>query len=263
MSIARTALLLCASLAAPTLAWAQDAAPFVTQLRLPARNLVVDAIAWRVDGGIEVARADLERLGLALSADTSERVLLDTTPGLTYREDAAAAAIELACTCLQTQRLDAPPPQQSAADRATGAYLNYDIDAQWIEAQTLSAATVVEAVAFGRWGLIESSWIGATAGDARGVTRLETRWTLDWAERRVRLQLGDSTAVSAGGAPLRFAGVQIGRRFELAPSMITYPTALLAGEAASASTLSFMLMARCARVSMCKAGHSFSTTRLW
>jgi hypothetical protein len=61
----RTAVLLAVSLAAPALAWAQDAAPFVTQLRLPARGAAIDVVAWRGAGGVEVARADLERLSIA------------------------------------------------------------------------------------------------------------------------------------------------------------------------------------------------------
>jgi len=233
----RTAVLLCISLAAPALAWAEDAAPFVTQLRLPARQAAIDVMAWRTSDGIEVTRADLMRLQIVLPEGAGERIALSAVPGLAYTESAGDAAVILTCSaCLTPQRIDDAQVRR-AVDQARGAYINYDLDAQWLEREDPELSSVAEAAVFGRWGLFETSWVAATAGAAEGVTRLETRWTRDFPDQRLRLRVGDATTLSAGNAPLRFAGMQIGRHFGLEPSFITYPTALISGEAASASTV--------------------------
>ncbi len=231
----RAALLLCVSLAVPTLAWAQDSAPFVTQLRLPARDTSLDIMAWRNGDIIEVARADLERLDIVLPENTGERVVLGDIPGLSYEESASDAAIILRCTsaCLAAQVIEEPVVERRI-DRATGAYVNYDLDVQWLEGADVVASSVAEAAVFGRWGLFESSWVGISDDT---ITRLETRWTIDDPARRLRYRIGDATMVSAADTPMRFAGVQVGRYFGLEPSFVTYPTALLGGEATSASTV--------------------------
>ena len=231
----RAAILLCVSLAAPAAAWAEDAAPFVTQLRLPARGAAIDVMAWRDGQNIEVARADLERLDIVLPENAVERVVLGDVPGLSYEESASEAAIILRCTsaCLTLQVIEDPVVERRI-DRATGAYVNYDLDVQWLEGREAIASSVAEAAAFGRWGLIESSWVGISDDT---ITRLETRWTIDDPARRLRYRIGDATMISAADTPLRFAGVQVGRHFGLEPSFVTYPTALLGGEATSASTV--------------------------
>lgn len=241
MWMSRLATLLCVSFAAAAPAMAQDAAPFVTQLRLPSRNAVVDAFAWRSVDGVTVARADLQRLSIRVPDNImGEQVSLAAIPGLTYSENTAAAAIEITCTsaCFVTQQLTAAPTatRPQTLTRPFGGYLNYDVDAQWTNSQHINVAGLGEASVFGRWGLLETSWLGATGGEARGA-RLETRWTMDMPRQRLRLRVGDSALGGAGGGFTRFAGIQLGRHFGLEPSMITYPTPLLAGEADGASTV--------------------------
>lgn len=233
----RTASLLCASLLlAPAEAWARDLAPFVTQLQLPARGAARDAFAWRDGAEVVVARADLSRLGI-VAPGSDERVPLSAVPGLSYRIDEGASAIVISCTaeCFEVQRLSAPAitSRNVITESARGAYVNYDVETQWADGDGVAGSGVAEASLFGRWGLIESSWLGAEIG----LARLETRWTIDSPSRGLRVRLGDSSMVGAGGAPVRFGGVQIGRHFGLTPSLITYPTPTLAGEAATASTV--------------------------
>lgn len=239
MSMLRTTALLCASLAI-TPAWAGEPVAFVTQLRLAAREAVLDVFAWRDGDVVIVSRADLERMSIVVPADvTGDRVPLSAIAGLTASINQSAASVDILCTaaCFATQRIG-PAPHASAVTplRATGAYLNYDVEAQWLDVG-LNASAVAQTTMFGAFGLIETSWLGATSGEARGATRLETRWTIDLRDQRVRMRFGDSTAVNANGAPVRFAGFQIGRYFGLEPSLITYPTAMLGGEAATASTV--------------------------
>src|SRR3546814_4269067 len=52
------------------------------------------------------------------------------------------------------------------------------------------------------------------------------------------LRLGDSiTRSGIGGAPLRFGGIQFGRRFETQPEFITLPLATVEGSAAVPSVV--------------------------
>lgn len=241
MSKRLLATLLCASFVVAAPAMAQEVAPFVTQLRLASRNAAVDAFAWRSADGIVVARADLQRLSILMPEGINGvRVPLAAIPGLTYSENESAAAVDISCTaaCFATQRLGSTPTVKRTAPsaRSFGGYLNYDIDAQWVDGGRVNLAGLGEASAFGAWGLLETSWLGATEGEARGA-RLETRWTMDLPRHRLRLRVGDSALAGVGGATTRFGGIQLGRHFGLEPSMITYPTPLLAGEADTASTV--------------------------
>jgi len=240
MSMLRTTALLCASLAA-TPAWASEPIAFVTQLRLPARNAVLDVFAWRDGDAVIVSRGDLERLSIVIPATVSgDRVPLSEIPGMTASINESTASVDIECSaaCFATQRIGLAPTLATPTPRqAAGAYLNYDVEAQWLDDLGLNASGVAQATMFGSFGLLETSWLGATSGEARGATRLESRWTIDLREQRMRMRFGDSTAVNANGAPVRFAGFQIGRYFGLEPSLITYPTAMLAGEAATASTV--------------------------
>lgn len=220
----------CASLLLAAPAFAQDA-PFVTQLRLAARGTVSDTFAWRTADGIEVDASTLQALGI--STPGAGRIQLRAIPGLTYVEDEASSAIEISCTmrCYAAQRLAPEPSETLPLSRDSGGYLNYDLDLQWLNESKLTPAGVVEGVLFGRLGLLETSWL---AHDGRTM-RLESRWTLDLPQRGLRMRVGDSTRYGVGGAPVRFGGVEIGRNFGLTPSMITYPTPTLAGEAQTAS----------------------------
>jgi outer membrane usher protein len=69
------------------------------------------------------------------------------------------------------------------------------------------------------------------------MTRLESAWTIDLPREGVRARIGDSVHISASGAPVRFGGLQIGRYFGLTPSLITYPTPAISGEAEGVSTI--------------------------
>lgn len=240
MSMFRTTALLCVSLCV-TPAWAETGSPFVTQLRLPARDITLDVFAWRDGDAVIVSRSDLERMDVVVPEGVSgDRVPLAAIPGMTASINESAASVDIVCTaaCFETQQIGQDlAPRPLAVQSSTGAYLNYDVEARWLDDTGLDASGIGETTAFGPWGLVETSWLGATSGEARGATRLETSWTVDRPGQHLRMRFGDSTALSASNTPVRFAGVQIGRHFGLEPSMITYPTALLSGEAATASTV--------------------------
>lgn len=228
---ARLCLLLCVSVPSISTAAAEDM--FVTQLRLPARGVSRDVFAWRDGGEIYVAREDLNALSIAPAGDAA-RVRLSSIAGLSFSEDNAGAAITLTCTadCFAPQRLGTPMVDPSVDAAPWGAYVNYDLAAQWIEGGDRQFASVMEATVFGPAGRFETGWLAD-----RRVVRLETRWTMDYPDQRLRLVVGDASAPGIGGGMLRLGGIQLGRRFELAPGMITHPTPMLSGEAESASTV--------------------------
>jgi outer membrane usher protein len=232
MLIGRAALLWCASFVCAANAAAEDDAPFVTQLHLLSRDTRVDTFAWRAASGIVVPRSALATLGVNITSDGA-RVPLSSVAGLAYAEDETQARITITCAaaCFTPQVLDRVDSIATALDRSTGFYLNYDADLEWVEDRDWAAAGVAAATAFGSFGLIESSWLGESDADSARATRLETRWTYDLPAHQIRMRAGDGTQLGVGGAPVRFGGLQIGRYFALAPSMITYPMPLLQGDA--------------------------------
>lgn len=232
MSAARLSALICASALIAQPAWAEEA--FVTQLRLPARNASVDAFAWRDGRGVSVEGAALARLGI--SPPPGARVHLGDVAGLAYVELESAAAIVITCTaaCYPSRRIGAVEAAPRMEAQSWGGYLNYDLSADWREGEATHLGGVFEANVFGPHGRGEASWF---AREGAGLTRLETRWTLDDPARRVRMRFGDSTAPALGGGFIRFGGVQVGRHFPLAPRAINHPTPMLASEADGASTV--------------------------
>lgn len=228
----RFALLLCLSAWFAPSAWAEEA--FITQLRLPARDQQVDAFAWRDAEGVSVERASLTRLGIA--APEGARVRLSDVPGLAYVEQANDSAIVITCSaaCFSSQRVTLRANDAAQVDTPWGGYVNYDAAADWRERGELALGAILEANVFGPAGRGEASWI---AHSETGFTRLETRWTIDLPEHRLRVRLGDADLPSFGGGVLRFGGVQIGRHFPLTPRAITHPTPRLSGEAETASTV--------------------------
>lgn len=239
MSAGRITSLLCASFAFAGAAAAQNTEPFVVQLRLPARDTFVDVFAYRTPDGVKVEGSALASLGVN-APNTPDLMALSDVPGLTFTEDADEGAIVLACTsaCYAHQQidLDVEAAPQVADSSSSGVYVNYDTNVQWVDESGVSASGIIEGSIFGRWGLVDSSWLAQSENGGR-VTRLETTWTIDRPRLGLRGRIGDSVHVGATGTPVRFGGLQIGRYFGLTPSMITYPTPTLEGEAASASTV--------------------------
>lgn len=239
MSAGRISTLLCASLAFASAAAAEDASPVVVQLRLPARSISLDVFAWRTERGVEVETSTLAAIGIE-TPSAAEHTPLSSIPGLSYDEQTGEGAIMISCTlaCYTRQRLNLTEEQAPARvdASANGGYVNYEVETQWIDEIGFSASAIAQVALFGRWGLLESSWVGQAGYDAR-LTRLDTTWTIDSPSRGVRTRIGDSVHTGVGGAPVRFAGVQVGRYFGLEPSLITYPTPTISAEAESASTV--------------------------
>ncbi|MGE0830562.1 MAG: fimbria/pilus outer membrane usher protein, partial [Hyphomonadaceae bacterium] len=207
---------------------------FVADFRLPARGAQVEALAWRADGDVLVARETLTALGII--APDEARVFLSRIEGLSYREDASEAAIIIACTaaCFAAQAITRDAPRAELTPASPGGFFNYDLIASAaVEESVLAGA--FELGLFNASGFGEQTFIAESQG---GLTRLDTHWTFDQPDARVRHRIGDSfTRGGAGAAPVRFGGVQIARDFSLDPGYSPYPLPTFDGAAETPSTI--------------------------
>lgn len=239
MSAHRFSTLLYVSFACAAGGIAHASEPFVVQLRLPARDIAIDVFATRGPNGVEAPSTALAQMGLAVP-NTEYLIALASVPGLTFEDLPDEGAIVITCSmaCYMRQSVDLRgrfQEREALTTPSSGGYFNYEGDVQWIEDRGTNVTGIVEASLFGAWGLIDASWLGRSESVA--LTRLETTWTIDRPNQGIRARVGDSVFVGATGTPIRFGGLQIGRYFGLTPSLITYPTPSITGEAESTSTV--------------------------
>lgn len=165
---------------------------------------------------------------------------LDAVPGLHSHIDEATQTLILqadprlfpATTFgARTGALSAPPPAPP------GGFFNYDVQyAHQAGDGVLNG--LLEVGAFNRWGVVTSSFAGATGGSDDRFVRLDTRFTRDFPERMASLRVGDSIShPGAWGRAVRFAGVQWTTDFATQPQFIRYPMPTFHGEAALPSTV--------------------------
>ena len=166
--------------------------------------------------------------------------LLNAIPGLAleFAEAEQSLAITAAPEILGHTRL--AYPDLALGDEVvggTGAFVNYDVTAQ-LAAGDVSVAGLFEAGIFTRWGVGTTSFLGNLASGAARLTRLATNWTIDDPAKMRSIRLGDSVSRGgAGGAPLRFGGVQVARNFAVQPGFVTFPLPSIAGSAALPSVV--------------------------
>ncbi|MDX2236265.1 MAG: fimbria/pilus outer membrane usher protein [Hyphomonadaceae bacterium] len=222
--------------ASPSLAQ-EDApgAPIIVAFRT-AHGASVQALAWRDGARILADPRTLRALGVAVEGEAP--VALESIAGLSYAFDAGAQAIDVRCVapCASLQRL-----ALSAADRLpvrvdTGAFASADLGFDAV-AGDVRAYGAFDVGAFTPGGYGGLGWtVGADGGEE--VVRLETFWTHDDADARVRTVFGDALAPGAGpGAPFRFGGVLFGTDFSLDPTFTPFPTPIFSGEAAAPSVV--------------------------
>ena len=215
-----------------------DGEPAALHLTLEGAGGEADVYGLVGVAALHVPPSALADLGLTVFAgDPRPFVSLADALGVTYAYDAASGEVRITCAaqCYVAQtigREHAPPSPQVDP----GAFLNVDSAFTDIENQGEIAAAFEFGV-FGRSGFGESTW---TAGVRNGgdAVRLETRWTIDDAARRVRYRFGDSVARPGATADAyRFAGLQIARDFHLDPGFVTVPTPTLTGVATAPSVV--------------------------
>lgn len=167
-----------------------------------------------------------------------------------YRFDASIGAQVVFDDVTQTVQLTLPPsafvatrsnalspdaPQVTTA--RLGGFLNYELYGEKIDDDT-QFGTIMEAGAFGRFGVLTATALGQSADSGPSAVRLDSTWRLDFPERLQTLRVGDSISTAgAWGRAARFGGVQFGTNFSTQPTLITTPLLSAQGEAVLPSTV--------------------------
>lgn len=232
------ALLLAALLRSPAALAVTTAAARFLEIRLNGVDTGLVTTAALATERVLLPRADLASLRVRLDDspttpfDGQDYVDLAQVPGLRYRVVADELRLELDCLegCLQVTALAAPPPAQRAHESGFGMFLNYG--AAYQRSDSLDAwAGTTELGLFDGFGVITSSALARRRLDGdEDLVRLDSSWTYDFPEQRLRTRLGDTVSrPGAWGVPLRYGGLQAGTDNSLQPYFVPFPTPDFAG----------------------------------
>ncbi len=177
------------------------------------------------------SRQGLSQLGISAAPDAAPAgpfVALDEIPTLYYRVLAEQQILDLN---IEADRLQPPPAasRPSAAPDAwttPGAVLNYELFAR----QQMGGGDDRNNLS----GLLELRGFGAAGAFSQTslyndelpqpLVRLDSHWQYSAPGRLLTLRLGDTVSASLPWIrPVRFAGVQLRRNFELQPDLVTFP----------------------------------------
>jgi outer membrane usher protein len=193
-----------------------------------------------------LATVDAARLRLRLPTSAERQY-----HGRTYVPVDALAAVEARFdSATQTLRLAVPPAafvgsttsltrslQPEPTTPSPGAFFNYDV-AVTRAATRNDFSGIVELGLFSRFGVLETSAVAASTAEQRGLTRLDTVWTVDFPRRLASLRIGDAISVPGmWGRSIRFGGVQYATNFGTQPGFVSYPMIAASGQAALPSTV--------------------------
>ena len=198
-------------------------------------------------GRLSATAAELASLGFEPARLPAQggQVHLDQVAGLSYVYDEAGQRISItsAPQLMHETSVDANPGLAAIAlsQPATGALLNYDLLVNGASQDPLNpiVAAQLDGRVFGRFGVLSSSVIAnAAPRDGLHVVRLDTNWVIESPRHMATLLVGDSIQSALSWTrPIRFAGLQISRRFEMRPDLIRMPLPVLRGTAETPSTL--------------------------
>lgn len=233
------ALLLSASAIGPgaladTTAWGVES---LLQVDLNRQNLDDTALVIREpDGGILIAREDLQRWRLRLPAQAAVRVgegdyfRLQSIPGAVFAIDEATQRLSIAlpASAFRNYAIGSEMLYASAPAAAVpGAFFNYDLLAEQSDQGQAKGrlSGLFELGYFNRWGVGLLSFASVAQYDLNTEVRLDTTWTQDLPEQRASWRLGDaiSRATSVWGLPTRFGGLQYATNFAVQPGFLTMP----------------------------------------
>ncbi|WMJ68504.1 fimbria/pilus outer membrane usher protein [Stenotrophomonas sp. 24(2023)] len=197
-------------------------------------------------GRLQASPEVLRQLGFNASGQAP--VYLDQISGVVVRYDARlqtlALDVPLDQLTLPTTQLSQPQIRPPAATASPGVLLNYDVYASQVDSLgNLSLGSELRVFGLGN-GTLENTAISRRyqqSGDRRWrgeSVRLDTRWTLDFPERALTLEVGDFYSGFVDWTrPVRMGGVQIGRNYGLQPYRVLTPTPAFLGQAVVPSTV--------------------------
>jgi outer membrane usher protein len=173
------------------------------------------AKARMLDGELHVGLADLPGAEAQFD-EPGQRLLLTLPAALFHRQNISLARPE-------------PGPMTRSA---TGFFLNYDLAGEIGDTEPVLTAALELGLFSGRSHGQATALVSWSGAGARAV-RLDTSWTFDDPERMRSLRIGDTISRGGVGAPpLRLAGLQFTRSFEVQPGYVTLPMPNLSGSAA-------------------------------
>ncbi len=196
-------------------------------------------------GRLQASPEILRQLGFNANGDAP--VYLDQISGAVVRYDAhlqtLALDVPLDQLTLPTTVLSRPQVRAPRGSASPGVLLNYDLYGSRVDSLgnlTLSSELRVFGVGAGtfentavsrRYQTGDHHWRGESV-------RLDTRWTLDFPDKALTLEVGDFySGFVDWSRPVRLGGLQIGRNYGLQPYRVLTPTPAFLGQAVVPSTV--------------------------
>ena len=197
-------------------------------------------------GRLQASPDVLRQLGFNARGDAP--VFLDQISGAVVRYDAhmqtLALDVPLDQLTLPTTVLSRPPVRAASGRASPGLLLNYDVYGSRIDSLgnlTLSSELRLFGIGSGTFDTTAVSRRYQQADDRRWRSRsvrLDTRWTLDFPEQALTLEVGDFYSGFVDWTrPVRLGGIQIGRNYGLQPYRVLTPTPAFLGQAVVPSTV--------------------------
>ncbi|WP_199100215.1 fimbria/pilus outer membrane usher protein [Dyella sp. ASV21] len=187
-------------------------------------------------GKLATTGEELEHLGFDIARMQLSRedyVRLDDIDGLDYTYTQAELKLDLraADQLLKPLQLRSRATRGEPASAVTPGFLaNYDVYFQSQGSQRLSLLSEVRY--FDTHGVLIHSGVASEGASSRRYVRYDTYWTRSDQARMRTLRVGDTVSSALDWTrPLRIAGVQWGRNFELRPDLVTFPVDTFTGTA--------------------------------
>ncbi|RYG36870.1 MAG: fimbrial biogenesis outer membrane usher protein [Burkholderiales bacterium] len=211
------------------------------------RNLI-SAFLMHADGRITSPASELIEIGLQIPASLQHAAEVDigALPQVSYAYDEAGQTIRFTATAraLRPITLDGRPSVAFVHPAAPplGTVLNYTLYASGADRsgeQTFDGLSGgFDLRTFGRFGLIENTFVARTGGSNEDFVRLDSLYMHEDFDGVRAFTAGDF--VSGGFSwtrPIRMGGIQLRRSFGLRPDIVTVPTPSFGGSAAAPSTV--------------------------
>jgi outer membrane usher protein len=203
------------------------------------------------DGRLAAKRSDLADLGLEISPDGEESVVLDQVPRLRYSYDEARQLIDLVVIRDESDpniRRVQPAQEKLKPDSATGVFVNYSLFGSLSgvvngEASFTGASALLDAHGFSKYGnLAQSQVVGVTPENEERYMRLDTTYSYSSIDHMAMINAGDFISGSlAWTRPIRMGGLQIKRDFAVRPDIVTTTLPSIRGTASVPSTLEIFI----------------------
>lgn len=211
------------------------------------RNLI-SAFTMYADGRITSPASELIEIGLQVPSGLQHAAEIDigALPEVSFAYDEAGQAIRFTTSAkaLRPVTLDGRPASAFVrpATPPLGTVLNYTLFASGSDRDGKQSFDGLsggfDLRTFGRFGLIENTFVARAGGSDDGFIRLDSLYMHEDFDGVSSFSAGDF--VSGGFSwtrPIRMGGVQLRRSFGIRPDIVTIPTPSFGGSAAAPSTV--------------------------